>query len=276
METEFSKASLKIEMPVMVIFPEEIPDIVKAIREDNKKDLNMEKEIFSLITGTSAFFEQKIVTDKWVSEYNSSTLPAFRGTFIKSVFSNWNDYLLMSYHPQNKKEESAEESLPAQAERNVLMIGSAAVLAYAKMHNPNFTYEVKDNRSFQIPLSVMNECSPESWKDICSLSMRLGIRAGRMERMIKLEAPPIILLNEYRMLAEAILSLEDNGRSYYGEQVRPCMRDVTFEIESRSLRDVGYSLRNGWSKEMLEHFRKMEENIPDIDETEEPSGENEE
>jgi hypothetical protein len=67
----------------------------------------------------------------------------------------------------------------------------------------------------------------------------------------------VITVNEYRMLWESIVQMNDNGAEIEGRVFRPIMRDDNRRL--RCLKDVDYDLEYGWSEEMLAHFDKLDE-----------------
>lgn len=104
----------------------------------------------------------------------------------------------------------------------------------------------------RISTDVFTECSCPMWYDISWLATRVSLRATRIDRMISLKAPAIIIVNEYRMGWTALNQLENNGFN----------NTATLENANgtiiRSLSDVGYSLSKGWSDEMLAHMEESE------------------
>lgn len=101
-----------------------------------------------------------------------------------------------------------------------------------------------------IPKDVFFACTPREWHDITALFVYVSNRSYRLKRLLELHAPEIIIMNEERLLWEAVARLEDNDNPY-------CKPEVNENnIQRRSLSEVEYSLLTGWSEEKE---RQMEE-----------------
>ena len=105
--------------------------------------------------------------------------------------------------------------------------------------------------SVEIPADVYSETGYADWSDICHLCARVERRDARLRRLMEMGAPEIILRNEKRMLVEAVNALEDNGGRG---------RPVTWQDGTRvtCLRDVGFSLIEGWSGEKRAEFAERD------------------
>lgn len=104
-----------------------------------------------------------------------------------------------------------------------------------------------------IPYQIFGEATPREWYDITYLFSRVKNRSDRLKRLTELSAPTIIMLNEERMLWEAITSLEDNDN--------PVLKPLVDynDIMLRSLNDMEYSLLTGWSEEKRKRMEDWEE-----------------
>lgn len=112
--------------------------------------------------------------------------------------------------------------------------------------------DVKPISGIHIPMDVFYECSSSTWYDICTLAANANNRVNRYMKMCELNAPPIIITNEYRMAYEAINKLCCNG--YNG--TIPLER--CYGIAIRSLSDIGYSLAYGWNDKMKAFFEERD------------------
>ena len=109
-----------------------------------------------------------------------------------------------------------------------------------------------------IPDDVFRVASKDEWYDISTSFLSVKTRNERLQKLISLNAPAIIIDNEYRMLVEAIQRLENNSLFTCGDE--PLENGNRYRNANgmvyRSLNSVGYSLVDGWNKEALEMYRK--------------------
>lgn len=112
-----------------------------------------------------------------------------------------------------------------------------------------------------IKYDVFMETNRILWYDISLLFSRVVIRNERIERMHLLEAPFIIMMNEYRILASAVNQLENNHTE------EPYFKMMTYDDGKavRSLSDIGYSLLTGWNEQMRAYFEEQDAGQNDID-----------
>lgn len=95
-----------------------------------------------------------------------------------------------------------------------------------------------------VPSTVLTECHPNIWYDICLLVRRVENRVNRVKKMQELSAPELIMFNEQRMLYEAVCTLEHNNM--YWKNRHSLCHDNGEEL--RCLNTVGYSLVYGWER----------------------------
>lgn len=88
--------------------------------------------------------------------------------------------------------------------------------------------------NIQIPLDIYYRCNHRQWVDISELIVKVIDRSNRLDKLIEMAAPNIIIINEERVLQEHIRFLECNTS---------LTRNDGTTI--RSLNDVGYSLIYG-------------------------------
>ena len=131
--------------------------------------------------------------------------------------------------------------------------GSDAITYLLNLHKK--TEDVIPLFSVIIPYQIFGEATPREWYDITCLFSRVNNRSDRLKRLTELSAPTIIMLNEERMLWEAITSLEDNDN--------PILKPLVDynDIMLRSLNDMEYSLLTGWSEEKRKRMEDWEEGL---------------
>ena len=78
--------------------------------------------------------------------------------------------------------------------------------------------------------------------DINYFLYRIKASCRRLARLAELKAPPIIMINEYRMLQERVEDLLDNGWSSHPHEVE--YKDGGKETR-KSLKDIGFSIGTG-------------------------------
>ena len=103
-----------------------------------------------------------------------------------------------------------------------------------------------------IPDSVFRECTRDQWYDISHMYADLEQRNRRVSRLLELRVPNAIQLPETMMLWQKVELLEA-GR------IGNRQRHWTHGRVVRSLNDIGYSLIDGWSAAMLEHFEFLDD-----------------
>ena len=114
--------------------------------------------------------------------------------------------------------------------------------------------EIKPIADVIIPTDVFYKCNMGQWNDISWFTAAVSCRSNRFLRLMELGAPDIIMRNEYRILREDVQQLEANCIRGIG-RTRQRRKNGTMR---RSLNDIGYSLLDGWSKEMLAEFARWE------------------
>lgn len=105
-----------------------------------------------------------------------------------------------------------------------------------------------------VPTEFYYESCNILWDDVCYLFARAENRSKRLEKLMEMGAPNIILRNEIRMLVEYLSVLEHNTLYPWdseddNEPTHLRSRDGRIY---RALKDGGYSMVNGWDKELLE------------------------
>ena len=129
--------------------------------------------------------------------------------------------------------------------------GSSAILRKCQEVGP----EITPIREINIPVDVYQRICPAAWDDICYLFSRVENRNNRLQRLIELGAPEIILRNEERLLTEYIEQLEHNNLYAYKNSEGYHYKRTDGRI-LRSLNDMGYSILHGWDPEIQEEMEK--------------------
>ncbi len=138
------------------------------------------------------------------------------------------------------------------AENGKYLCGADAVAYLCKQADT----DLKLLEAIDIPSSVFRACHPQVWYDICKLAERTEWRAERIKKLSALNAPPIIMLNENRMLYDAICALEHNFVSDKEKQSL-CRNSADKTTVLRSLNTVGYSLVWDWSRKRSDEERLL-------------------
>ena len=128
-----------------------------------------------------------------------------------------------------------------------------------------------------VPVDFYYEYCDQFWRDICYLFARAEQRSNRLQKLINVEAPEIIIRNETRMLIEYLEELEHNNLYVWSGSDGKHICDQNDRV-IRALNDGGYSIVHGWDKEMIEQMnhdaKKFSESFELIEEsTEESDGE---
>lgn len=113
--------------------------------------------------------------------------------------------------------------------------------------------DAKPLNCVDIPVEVLGACTPMEWYDICISYRIILTRVSRLKKLIDLNAPIVIILNETRMVMEGIMALEHNN-SYFG-----AVHVYDGDRIRRSLNDVGYSLLTGWGNKFDEESNEYGE-----------------
>lgn len=127
-----------------------------------------------------------------------------------------------------------------------------------------------------IPTEFYFESCPKIWDDVCYLVARAENRSSRLGKLLELDAPSIIIMNETRMLEEYLETLEHNNLYVLEYPDDPKhLEDKSGRI-FRSLKDGGYSMVHGWDQEMLDKFEREYQKFVDNVEIVEEDSENDE
>lgn len=119
--------------------------------------------------------------------------------------------------------------------------GSGAVIEYAKAKG----VEVHPIKEIKLDYELFSRYPRQAFADIAYLAHCVEVRDSRAFRLDALNAPEVIIMNELRMLQEAVEVLEDND--LFGKHLSSDGRVL------KSLRDIGWSLVNGSEREAVEY-----------------------
>lgn len=114
---------------------------------------------------------------------------------------------------------------------------------------------IKPFSEINIGIEVFDECDPYTWCDISTLAARVQRQADRLQKLIELGAPPIILSNTYKIVYNAISTLCCNTDDKAAEKETLRKRDGS---AIRSLSDIEYSIYTGWSPDMQAYIAEQE------------------
>lgn len=112
-----------------------------------------------------------------------------------------------------------------------------AVLQYAKDMDASVSVPVINE--IELGSDVFKKMTPEQLSDIVFLTKMLNENNERINRVIELRAPFIIIANECALLCKKVDCLEDNAHLQFPS------KDTTGHVYA-SLHDIGYSLIDGW------------------------------
>lgn len=119
--------------------------------------------------------------------------------------------------------------------------GSGAVIEYAKAKG----VEVHPIKEIKLDYELFSRYPRQAFADIAYLAHCVEVRDSRAFRLDALNAPEVIIMNELRMLQEAVEVLEDND--LFGKHLSSDGRVL------KSLRDIGWSLVDGSEREAVEY-----------------------
>lgn len=112
-----------------------------------------------------------------------------------------------------------------------------AVLQYAKDIDASVSVPVINE--IELGSEVFKKMTPEQLSDIVFLTKMLNENNERINRVIELRAPFIIIANECALLCKKVDCLEDNAH------LQCPSKDTTGHVYA-SLHDIGYSIIDGW------------------------------
>lgn len=112
-----------------------------------------------------------------------------------------------------------------------------AVLQYAKDMDASVSVPVINE--IELGSEVFKKMTPEQLSDIVFLTKMLNENNERIDRVIELRAPFIIIANECALLCKKVDCLEDNAHLQFPN------KDTTGHVYA-SLHDIGYSIIDGW------------------------------
>lgn len=112
-----------------------------------------------------------------------------------------------------------------------------AVLQYAKDMDASVSVPVINE--IELGSEVFKKMTPEQLSDIVFLTKMLNESNERIDRVIELRAPFIIIANECALLCKKVDCLEDNAHMQFPS------KDTTGHVYA-SLHDIGYSIIDGW------------------------------
>lgn len=131
--------------------------------------------------------------------------------------------------------------------------GAEAIVEFAKSKG----VDIPALNHFELGADISAHATEDQVANITALAARVERLNDRYKSLARLEAPDVILMNEARMVREAVEQLEDNSGTY-----TPAL-DQNGTVY-QSLKDIGYSLVTGWDKSVLEKDDKKSANEPDF------------
>lgn len=131
--------------------------------------------------------------------------------------------------------------------------GAEAIVEFAKSKG----VDIPALNHFELGADISAHATEDQVANITALAARVERLNDRYKSLARLEAPDVILMNEARMVREAVEQLEDNSGTY-----SPAL-DQNGTVY-QSLKDIGYSLVTGWDKSVLEKDDKKSANEPDF------------
>ena len=121
------------------------------------------------------------------------------------------------------------------------LFGSGAVIEYAKAKG----VEVHPIKEIKLDYELFSRYPRQAFADIAYLAHCVEVRDSRAFRLDALNAPEVIIMNELRMLQEAVEVLEDND--LFGKHLSSDGRVL------KSLHDIGWSLIDGSERKAVEY-----------------------
>ena len=119
--------------------------------------------------------------------------------------------------------------------------GAEAIVEFAKSKG----VDILALNHFELGADISAHATEDQVANITALAARVERLNSRYKSLARLEAPDVILMNEARMVREAVEQLEDNSGTY-----SPALDQNG--VAYQSLKDIGYSLVTGWDKSVLE------------------------
>lgn len=157
--------------------------------------------------------------------------------------------------------DTSVKSIPDGMDTTKLSYGPDAIIEICKEHN----IEINPITEIDVPVLFYYENCQIIWDDVCYLFARVESRSSRLGKLLELNAPSIIIMNETRMLEEYLETLEHNNLySWMGSEEPKHMQDSRGRIY-RALRDGGYSMIDGFDREFLDEIDNRYEIESDSD-----------
>ena len=119
--------------------------------------------------------------------------------------------------------------------------GAEAIVEFAKSKG----VDIPALNHFELSADISAHATEDQVANITALAARVERLNNRYKSLARLEAPDVILMNEARMVRDAVEQLEDNSGTY-----SPALDQNG--VAYQSLKDIGYSLVTGWDKSVLE------------------------
>lgn len=148
---------------------------------------------------------------------------------------------------------SADTIMKVVAAHEKRFYGAEAIVEFAKSKG----VDIPALNHFELGADISAHATEDQVANITALAARVERLNDRYKSLARLEAPDVILMNEARMVREAVEQLEDNSGTY-----SPAL-DQNGTVY-QSLKDIGYSLVTGWDKSVLEKDDKKSANEPDF------------
>lgn len=185
---------------------------------------------------------QKILSDNGVSVPKNKLRGFANGDLPLSAV----DHCVKEMHIQGTKQNPASDVMPS--------YGACCIDHLFDITNTE-NDSIKPFSEINIGIEVFDECDPYTWCDISTLAARVQRQADRLQKLIELGAPPIILSNTYKIVYNAISTLCCNTDDKTAEKETLRKRDGS---AIRSLSDIEYSICTGWSPDMQAYIAEQE------------------
>ncbi len=157
--------------------------------------------------------------------------------------------------------DTSVKSISNDMDATKLSYGPDAIIEICNAHN----VEIHPITEIEVPTLFYFENCNIIWDDVCYLFARVENRSSRLGKLLELNAPSIIIMNETRMLEEYLETLEHNNLySWMGSEEPKHMQDSSGRIY-RALRDGGYSMVDGFDREFLDEIDRRYEIESDSD-----------
>lgn len=136
---------------------------------------------------------------------------------------------------------SADTIMKVVAAHEKRFYGAEAIVEFAKSKG----VDIPALNHFELGADISAHATEDQVANITALAARVERLNNRYKSLARLEAPDVILMNEARMVREAVEQLEDNSGIYF-----PALDQNG--VAYQSFKDIGYSLVTGWDKSVLE------------------------